>query len=161
MINFFSSNITAFDQFQDTCFLSIKKDVKLTDTCNGYSLRDFQTWLQELYYGHRTYLGRKRVIDVGVRIMVFNATFNNTSVLSWRSVLLVATTWLPEENHRHAACHWQTLSHNVVLSGIRTHNVSVNSPVLRKCPESLSLEVIIGGRIHVSGAMLVVRCQQY
>ena len=26
---------------------------------------------------------------VGVRIMVLNATFNNSSVISWRSVLLV------------------------------------------------------------------------
>ena len=27
--------------------------------------------------------------------MVFNATFNNISVLSWRSVLLVKETWVP------------------------------------------------------------------
>ena len=44
--------------------------------------------------------------------MVFNATFNNISVISWRSVLLVE----------------ETLSHNVVsstsrLSGIRTYLV--------------------------------------
>jgi hypothetical protein len=61
--------------------------------------------------------------------MVFIATFNNISVVSWRSVLLVDETRVPGENHRPAASHWQTLSHNVVsstpcLSGIRTHNVS-------------------------------------
>jgi hypothetical protein len=44
--------------------------------------------------------------------MVFNATFNNISVLSWRSVLLVEETG---ENHQSAANHWQTLSPNVVL----------------------------------------------
>ena len=33
--------------------------------------------------------------------MVFNVTFNNTSVISWRSVLLVEETWVPLENHRH------------------------------------------------------------
>jgi hypothetical protein len=31
--------------------------------------------------------------------MVFNATFNNISVISWRSVLLVEKTGVPGENH--------------------------------------------------------------
>ena len=31
--------------------------------------------------------------------MVFNATFNNISVISWQSVLLVEETWIPAENH--------------------------------------------------------------
>ena len=44
-------------------------------------------------------------------VMVFNTTFNNISVKSWWSVLLVAKT---EENHWPVANHWQTLSHNVV-----------------------------------------------
>ena len=48
--------------------------------------------------------------------MVFNATFNNISVISWWSVLLVEETGVPGENHRHVASHWQTLSHNVVSS---------------------------------------------
>ena len=29
----------------------------------------------------------QRIVRVRVRVMVFNATFNNTSVISWRSVL--------------------------------------------------------------------------
>jgi len=45
--------------------------------------------------------------------MVFNATFNNISVISWRSVLLEEETAVPGENHRPAASHWQTLLHNV------------------------------------------------
>jgi hypothetical protein len=49
-----------------------------------------------------------------VCLMVFNATFNNISVISWRSVLLVEETGGPEENHWPVASHWQTLSHNVV-----------------------------------------------
>jgi hypothetical protein len=56
--------------------------------------------------------------------MVFNATFINISVISWRSVLLVEETGGPGENHQSATSHWQTLSHNVVyiaLSGIQTH----------------------------------------
>jgi len=32
--------------------------------------------------------------------MVFNATFNNISAISWRSVLLVEETGGPGENHR-------------------------------------------------------------
>ena len=35
-----------------------------------------------------------------VCLMVFNATFNNISVISWRSVLLVEETEGPGENHR-------------------------------------------------------------
>jgi len=31
--------------------------------------------------------------------MVVNATFNNISVISWRSVLLVEETRVPRENH--------------------------------------------------------------
>jgi hypothetical protein len=45
--------------------------------------------------------------------MVFNATFNNISIILWLSVLLVEETG---ENHRPVASHWQTLSHNVVSS---------------------------------------------
>jgi hypothetical protein len=34
-----------------------------------------------------------------VWFMVFNATFNNISVISWRSVLLVVETEVSKENH--------------------------------------------------------------
>ena len=51
---------------------------------------------------------------VRVRVMVFNATFNNISDISWQSVLLVNETRVSGENHPPAASHWQTLSHNVV-----------------------------------------------
>jgi hypothetical protein len=36
--------------------------------------------------------------DKRVVVMVFNATFNNISVISWQSVLLVEETGVPEEN---------------------------------------------------------------
>jgi len=48
--------------------------------------------------------------------MVFNAIFNNISVISWQSVLLVKETEVPGENHRPDPSHSQTLSHNVVSS---------------------------------------------
>ena len=38
-------------------------------------------------------------------LMVFNATFNNIVIISWRSVLLVGETGLPGENHRPVASH--------------------------------------------------------
>jgi len=58
---------------------------------------------------------------------VLNATINNISVISWRSVLLVEETGEPGENHLPVASHWQTWSHNVVHLGlieIRTHIIS-------------------------------------
>ena len=55
-------------------------------------------------------------ITVMVRIMVFNATFNNISVISWRSVLLVEATRVPRENHWPIASHWQAWSYNAVSS---------------------------------------------
>ena len=55
--------------------------------------------------------------------MVLNTTFNNISVISWRSVLLVEETVLlveetgvPRENNQPALSHSQALSHNVVSS---------------------------------------------
>ena len=55
--------------------------------------------------------------------------FNNISVISQQSVLLVEETGVPGENPRPVTSHWQTLSHNVVSSahrhrGNRTHNFS-------------------------------------
>jgi hypothetical protein len=44
-----------------------------------------------------------------VCLMVFNATFNNISVISWRSILLVEETGGPGENHQPVT---------------RTHNIS-------------------------------------
>jgi len=40
-----------------------------------------------------------------VRVMVFNATFNNISVISWRLVLLVEETGVARENNRPIASH--------------------------------------------------------
>jgi len=38
-------------------------------------------------------------IFVMVWFMVFSATFNNISAISWRSVLLVEVSGIPAENH--------------------------------------------------------------
>ena len=52
--------------------------------------------------------------------MMFNATFNNITVLSWPSVLLEEETG---KNHQPAVNHCQALSDNVSST---THNVSSN-----------------------------------
>jgi len=51
-----------------------------------------------------------------VGFMVFNATINKISVISWRSVSVVEETRVPGENHLLVASHWQTLSPNVISS---------------------------------------------
>jgi hypothetical protein len=63
--------------------------------------------------------------EVSDMVMVFNATFNYISVISWRSILLMEDTGVPVKHHRPTASHWQTLLHNTSrLSRIRIHNVS-------------------------------------
>ena len=41
-----------------------------------------------------------KICFIGVRVMVFNATFNNISVILWQSVLLVQETEVPGENYK-------------------------------------------------------------
>jgi hypothetical protein len=59
---------------------------------------------------------------LGFVLMMLNATFNNISVISRRSVVLVGETG---ENH------WQVLSHNVVSSTLR-HEQGSNSQLQGK-----------------------------
>jgi hypothetical protein len=71
----------------------------------------------------------KCIAERWLEVMVFNATFNNISVISWQSIVLVEETGGPRKNYRPVASHCQPLSHNVlsvhlVMSEIRTHNIS-------------------------------------
>ena len=59
-------------------------------------------------------------LKIRVILMVLNATFNNISVISWQSILLVEENGGPGENHRPTANNWQTFSHNVVSEYIST-----------------------------------------
>jgi hypothetical protein len=61
--------------------------------------------------------------------MVFNATFNNISVISWRLVLLLDETSVLGQSLRPVANHWQTCSYNVVSSTAR-HERDSNSQLL-------------------------------
>ena len=51
----------------------------------------------------------------GGRVMVFKATFNNISVISWQSVLLVKETRFPRKAHWPTASHLQTMLYRVDL----------------------------------------------
>jgi hypothetical protein len=82
---------------------------------------------------------------VRIRVMVFNATFNNISAISWRSVLLVGEM-STQKNHRPVASHWQILSHNVVssthrLNEIRIQNVKKNELALRQRCKDVSFKM--------------------
>jgi hypothetical protein len=61
--------------------------------------------------------------------MMLNATFNNISVIMWRSVLLVEETGVPGENHCLAPK--QTLSDNVVSSTPR-HEQDLKNNISQK-----------------------------
>ena len=52
---------------------------------------------------------------------VYNAIFNNMSIISWLSVLLMEETGVPRKNHQPIESHWQTLSHNIVSSTLKTN----------------------------------------
>ena len=68
------------------------------------------------------------------RVMVFNATVNNNSVISWWLALLLEKTKVHRKNHRPVASHWQTLSLNVVSSKtfkniIADKNISIKGQI--------------------------------
>ena len=48
--------------------------------------------------------------------MVFNVTYNNMSVISWRSILFGGGNRSTRINHRPVASYWQSVLHNVVSS---------------------------------------------
>jgi hypothetical protein len=53
---------------------------------------------------------QQQIESFGVRVMVFNVTFNNISAVSGRSVLLVEETRVPGENLWPAASYMSTFS---------------------------------------------------
>ena len=77
------------------------------DIENAYTLV-YKFGFNLLNYFARVITTYSYFLRVKVRVMVFNATFNNISDILWWSVLLVEETGVSRENHRPAASHWQT-----------------------------------------------------
>jgi hypothetical protein len=67
-----------FIAWHDTCFFAFIK-IPVSNLANLYAMASLK--------------------GKGVMVLVFNATFNNNSVILWRSVLLVEETVVPGENH--------------------------------------------------------------
>jgi hypothetical protein len=85
-------------------------------------------------------------------LMVFKATFNNISVISWWLVLLVEEPRVLGENHWPVTSHWQTLSHNVLLSTPRLSKVFN----VKYCIHYLNLILLVWSRGHCGCDRMVV-----
>jgi hypothetical protein len=113
-----------------------KKDLKLC--CKWMTLwTNFMTFLSTkpiVIYSWSLFIEYFNMVGLGW-IMVFNATFNNISVILWRPFLLVEESRVHGENHRPVASHWQTWSHNVVSStppnerGLNSQNSNMTHPM--------------------------------
>jgi hypothetical protein len=79
--------------------------------------------------------------------MMFNATFNNISAISWRSVLLVEDIGVTGENPRPVEDAENSYPIRVyhmhrAMSGIRTHNVILGSSPDRVKPKTMKLAFV-------------------
>ena len=74
------------------------KHYTCADVCGDVIYTHQFLFLIIISYIHRKYI---YIVLMFVCLMVFNGTFNNISVISWLSVLLVEETGGPRETHRH------------------------------------------------------------
>jgi hypothetical protein len=87
--------------------------------------------------------------------MALNATFNNISVISWQSVLLMEETRVPGENHWNVASHWQTLSLYTPRQK-SWHHMHIFSIVRKLCFVTTSMRYTLQFQIKLSKCILMV-----
>jgi len=82
---------------------------------------------------HPSYQNLVAKQPIWVRVVVFNATFNNISVISWRSVLLVEEIGVPGENlfgKKYQRCSFSTeaylLLQKTILRTPTRHQFDIN-----------------------------------
>jgi len=81
------------------------------DLCENAAINSsFQPEIKKIIYYSLCY---EKLLQSGARVMAFNATFNNISVITWWSFLLVEETRVPRENP--LTCH-KSLTNFVVSS---------------------------------------------
>ena len=83
--------------------LKRKSYVSRCEACNLVFNAESQ---ERQHYTGKRHAKRMRMVaieekagEMGFSVIMFNATFNNISVISWQSVLLVEETGVPRENH--------------------------------------------------------------
>jgi hypothetical protein len=89
-------------------------------SCGHASVSYVSTMIPLTFYLSISIVGGPYLYRASVRDVVFNATFNNIAVISWRSVLLVEEIGVPEENHRPVAM--LIASVNLLQSYIKIQN---------------------------------------
>jgi hypothetical protein len=90
-------DICKFKHHTMTSPLSFK--IFWTRCLNGLQLLLIYCPISWTFFPFLFVLNFQSLIGVSVRVMVFNATFNNIWVIPWRSVLLVEETGISRENH--------------------------------------------------------------
>ena len=106
-LNDMATTVLIRGHFFISCFyyflrFNVRADVNLNLNLNPHSEQVFV----------RGYPGAKIDYIKGGKVMVFNTTFNNISVILWQSVLLVEETGVPIEDHwscEFESCSWRDL----------------------------------------------------
>ena len=79
------------------------------------------------------YCGDWQLRGLWVMVVVFNATFNNSSVISWWSALLVEeTVGVPDENHRRPQYEYCRSLTNYQIMLCRVHLATSAAPYINK-----------------------------